>query len=242
MNLLYPDAVKLASALSKQVSSSRSMEVIICPSLPYVTPILEQLRQDNRDISVGAQDCHTETSGAYTGEISAEMLASCWVKYVILGHSERRAQFGENEELLRDKIQAALSAGLKVIYCVGETLEQRDSDSAFEVVKGQLLGGLKALDVTKFEHITLAYEPVWAIGTGKTATPEQAQDMHAEIRNLIANKYTQEIADGTSILYGGSVKPHNAEVLFGQADVDGGLVGGASLKVDDFLAIINASG
>lgn len=191
-------------------------------------------------ILLGAQNCHHENSGAYTGEISADMLASVPVGGVLVGHSERRQYFGETSEQLRGKIDQALSAGLSVIYCFGETLEERESGSHYEVVEQQLRSVLSSLPTEAWENITLAYEPVWAIGTGKTATAEQAQEVHAHARGILTEISTGEIANKTRILYGGSVKPNNAAELFGQEDIDGGLIGGASLKADSFAGIVRA--
>ena len=190
-------------------------------------------------IYVAAQNVHQSASGAFTGEISSAMLLDIGVQHVILGHSERRAYFGESDELLKEKVQAALQAGLHIIFCFGEELEERKSDSHFDVVKNQLSKALFDLDATQWQKIVLAYEPVWAIGTGETASPEQAQEMHAFIRSLIFENYDSSCADSVSILYGGSVKPGNATEIFAQEDVDGGLIGGASLQAEDFAAIVN---
>ena len=241
MNLTYADAMKLTSALAKQVSSSRSMEVVLCPPFPYLVPMIDQLRQDNRDISIGAQNCHMAHGGAYTGEIAARMVASCGAKYVIIGHSERRQQFKERGEVIQQKIDQVLSNGLHLILCIGETLEEREAGQANEVVRNQLMEGLTGLSDQQLIFVTLAYEPVWAIGTGKTATPEQAQAMHAHIRSVVGELFDDDVAQGISILYGGSVKPGNAAQLFGQQDVDGGLVGGASLDEHQFIAIVRAA-
>ena len=241
MNLNLSEATKLAGALSKQISSSRGMEVVICPPLPFVIPIIDQLRQDNRDISVGAQNCHEQVSGAYTGEVSADMLASCGVKFVIVGHSERREYFKESAHVLRQKVDQVLKAGLHVIYCVGETLDQREAGMEKQVVSQQLKEGLAHLTREELIYTTIAYEPVWAIGTGKTATPEQAQEMHAFIRKTVSDNISEDAAEAISILYGGSVKPANAHVLFSQSDVDGGLVGGASLDEHQFIAVVRAA-
>ena len=188
----------------------------------------------------GAYGNTSNASGAYTGEIAANMLVDAGCKYVILGHSERRSYYGETDEILVKKVQRALENNLDVIFCVGEVLAEREAGKHFEVVKSQLVNGLFILSADQFTHIVVAYEPVWAIGTGKTATSAQAGEMHAFIRKTIADKYGKEVADNTSILYGGSCNPKNADELFSQADVDGGLIGGASLKADDFMAIITA--
>ncbi len=191
-------------------------------------------------VEVIAQNMHHAASGAFTGEISAEMLKSVGVETVILGHSERRALFGEDDAFLAKKVDAALEHGLRVMFCIGEELSDRKANNHFEVVKNQLEKALFHLDAKAWSHIILAYEPVWAIGTGETASPEQAQEMHAFIRKVLADTYGNDLAASVSILYGGSVKPANAKEIFAQPDVDGGLVGGASLKADDFAAIIAA--
>ncbi len=241
MNLHYAEGLKLVSALAKQVSSSRSLEVLICPPYPYIIPLVDQLRQENRDISIGAQNCHLAASGAYTGEVSAEMLASCGVKYVIIGHSERRQQFDEKGEVLQQKIDLALKNGLHVVYCIGETLDEREAGREEEIVANQLAEGLGHLTSDQMIYLTVAYEPVWAIGTGKTASPKQAQEMHAFIRAQLVKMFDDDVAVRTSLLYGGSVKPVNAAEIFGQADVDGGLIGGASLDEHQFIAIVRAA-
>ena len=195
---------------------------------------------DTSKIGVAAQNCADKESGAYTGEVSASMVASTGAKYVILGHSERRAYYGETPEILKEKVKLALANGLTPIFCIGEVLEEREANKHFDVVKAQLKASLFELSAEDFAKIVLAYEPVWAIGTGKTATPAQAQEMHAFIRETLIAKYGKEIADDTSILYGGSVNAGNAKELFSNVDVDGGLIGGASLGVDKFLPIVEA--
>lgn len=191
-------------------------------------------------IYLSAQNCHQEESGAYTGEISAGMLKSVGAEYVILGHSERREYFGEDEALLASKVDKALEHGLLPIFCCGEKLDIREAGTHEALVQKQLEGSVFHLSAEDFGKIVIAYEPVWAIGTGRTASPEQAQEMHAAIRKMISDKYGAEVADATTILYGGSCKPGNAKELFSQPDVDGGLIGGASLKADDFIAIANS--
>lgn len=216
------------------------LEVVIAPPFTQLELAASQLK-DIPGHFLAAQNCHQEKSGAYTGEISANMLKSVDVTYVILGHSERRQYFGENEALLAKKTDAALAEGLKVIFCVGEPLEVRDANTQNELVRSQVEGGLFHLDASAFKNIVVAYEPVWAIGTGRTASAAQAQDMHAFIRSLIAGKYGPEVAGNMTILYGGSCKPSNAAELFACPDVDGGLIGGASLNADDFEGIIDAA-
>jgi triosephosphate isomerase len=191
-------------------------------------------------IGLGAQNCHQEAAGAYTGEVSADMLASVPVQHVLLGHSERRQYFNESNAIIAQKVDQALANGLQVIYCYGETLEQRENNTHFDVVESQIREGLGHLSTAQWENITLAYEPVWAIGTGKTATAEQAQEIHAHSRNLVGEMTNADVANATRILYGGSVKPGNAGELFGMADIDGGLIGGAALNAESFKGIITA--
>ena len=191
-------------------------------------------------VEVAAQNMHFAKSGAFTGEVSADMLKSVEVEIVILGHSERREYFGETDELLAKKVDAALANKMEVIFCFGEVLEDRKSENHFKVVESQIKNGLFHLDAKSWKNIVLAYEPVWAIGTGETASPEQAQEMHAFIRKIVADKYNAEVAENVSILYGGSVKPSNAKEIFSKVDVDGGLIGGAALNADDFLALVKS--
>ena len=212
--------------------------VIVAPTFVNLSSAVKRAKKSK--IEVVAQNMHQAKSGAFTGEISADMLKSIGIKTVILGHSERRTYFGETDKLLAEKVNAVLENELETIFCFGELLEDRKSDNHFGVVESQLKNTLFHLDASAFKNIVLAYEPVWAIGTGETASPEQAQEMHAFIRGIIAKKYNKDVADSISILYGGSVKPANAEEIFSKPDVDGGLIGGAALKVEDFTAIINA--
>ena len=227
----------LISDLKKQIRTSDA-EVMIAPSFTNLWQAFQSLRQD--DIEVVAQNMHFAENGAYTGEVSPGMLKSIGVQTVILGHSERRAYFNETDESLAKKVDAALANDIRVIFCFGEELADRKSGKEEAVVGSQIKNALFHLGVNVFKNIVLAYEPVWAIGTGETASPEQAQDMHAFIRKTLADKYGSEVADNVSILYGGSVKPNNAQEIFGKPDVDGGLIGGASLKAEDFFAIVNA--
>lgn len=213
--------------------------VVLCPPFLHLT-MVHTLVQGAKGFSVGAQNCHQEAKGAYTGEIAAGMLKSAGIAYVILGHSERREYFGESDGLLAKKVDMALSAGLKPIFCCGEALPVREAETHLEFVAAQIRASLFHLSPEQFASIVIAYEPIWAIGTGRTASPEQAQEMHASIRALLASHYGQAVADATSILYGGSVNAANAASLFGQPDVDGGLVGGASLKAEEFIQIIQA--
>ncbi|WP_027138806.1 triose-phosphate isomerase [Gaetbulibacter saemankumensis] len=213
-------------------------EVMIAPTFTNLYAASQALK--GSDIEVVAQNMHFAENGAYTGEISAGMLKSIGVNTVILGHSERREYFNETDELLAKKVDAALAKGMRVIFCFGEELADRKASNEETVVGDQIKNALFHLEAAAFQNIVLAYEPVWAIGTGETASPEQAQDMHAFIRKTLADKYGNNIADQVSILYGGSVKPSNAEEIFSKPDVDGGLIGGASLNADDFFAIVNA--
>lgn len=222
----------------KLQTKPQDVEVMIAPSFTNLWPAFNALK-DN-PIEVVAQNMHFAESGAYTGEVSSGMLKSIGIKTVILGHSERRAYFNETDDLLAQKTDAALKNELRVIFCFGEELKDRKSNNHERVVKTQIKNALFHLDASSFKNIVLAYEPVWAIGTGETASPEQAQDMHAFIRNSVSDKYGKEVADGVSILYGGSVKPSNAKEIFSKPDVDGGLIGGASLNAEDFFAIVNA--
>jgi len=212
--------------------------VIIAPSFINLESAVIQTEETN--IEVVAQNMHQTKNGAYTGEVSADMLKSVGIKTVIIGHSERRAIFKESDEILAEKVSAALANDLEVIFCFGEKLEERKTDNHLLEVGSQLRNSILHIAAEDWSKVVLAYEPVWAIGTGETASPEQAQEMHAFIRNVIAKKYNQEIADNLSILYGGSVKPANAKEIFSKPDVDGGLIGGASLKAEDFSSIIRA--
>ncbi len=227
----------LISDLIKQVQTSDA-EVMIAPTFTNLWHAFEALRHSN--IEVIAQNMHFAENGAYTGEISASMLKSVGIETVILGHSERRAYFNETDELLAKKVDAALANNMRVIFCFGEELADRKSDNHEAVVESQIKNALFHLEASAIKNIVLAYEPVWAIGTGETASPEQAQDMHAFIRKTLADKYGNDLANSISILYGGSVKPANAKEIFSKPDVDGGLIGGAALKAEDFLAIVNA--
>lgn len=232
---------KETSALLRELMEklpSTDAQVMVAPTFVNLAAAVQQVA--GTSIGVMAQNMHFAENGAYTGEISADMLLDVGIETVILGHSERRAYFGEDDAILLKKVTTALEKGLNVMFCFGEELEQRKDGSHFKVVESQLKNVLFGLDADAWKKIVLAYEPVWAIGTGETASPEQAQEMHAFIRKTLADAYGSELADGVSILYGGSVKPNNATEIFGKPDVDGGLIGGASLKADDFVAIIAA--
>lgn len=227
----------LISALKSQKNTTGA-EVMIAPTATNLWQANTTLKDS--EIEVIAQNMHFAEKGAYTGEVSASMLKSIGVNTVILGHSERREYFNETDALLAKKVNAALANGMRVIFCFGEELTDRKSGNEENVVGNQIKNALFHLEATAFKSIVLAYEPVWAIGTGETASPEQAQDMHAFIRKTLADKYGNDVANETSILYGGSVKPANAQEIFSKPDVDGGLIGGAALNADDFFAIVNA--
>lgn len=240
MNKTLQEGIELAKEVNQKVKEAAASQVMVVIGTPFIHLAEVSKIVDPAIVAVSAQNCATEASGAYTGEVSASMIASTGSKYVILGHSERRSYYGETDEILVKKVARALENQLEIIFCVGEVLAEREADKHFEVVKSQLVNGLFNLSAEEFAHVVIAYEPVWAIGTGKTATSNQAQEMHDFIRKTIAEKYGQLLADNTSILYGGSCNPKNADELFSQPDVDGGLIGGASLKADDFTAIVIA--
>ncbi len=240
MNKTLAEGVQLAREIDELVRGDipDNTEVIIAPPFTHLTEVARTI--DMTRIGLAAQNCASEASGAYTGEVSAAMVRSTGASYVIIGHSERRQYFGETNEILKKKTEMALENDLSPIFCVGEVLEERQAGRHFEVVKKQINDALFFLSEEEFGRIILAYEPVWAIGTGETATPEQAQEMHAFIRGLIRERYDERLAGEVTILYGGSCKPNNARELFANPDVDGGLIGGASLKAEDFYAIIRA--
>jgi len=238
MNNDLAQTQELIADLKKQMSGEPKATVMVAPTYTNLYPAFEALK--NTPIIVAAQNMHQNANGAFTGEISAAMLKSVGVETVILGHSERRAYFKESNELLAEKVNTALENDMTVIFCFGEELEDRKADKHFDLVESQLKESLYHLSKESWKNIILAYEPVWAIGTGETASPEQAQEMHAFIRKSVADAYGSEIAEEVSILYGGSCKPGNAKEIFANKDVDGGLIGGASLKAEDFLAIVNS--
>ena len=239
MNLKREEALVLVSEVLSQISKNDNTEVVFVPSFLYLFKIAKMC-SDFESVKVAAQNCSKEEKGAFTGEVSSEMIASSNGDYVIIGHSERREYFTETNTDLAEKVNRALANNLKVIFCCGESLTQRKDEAHFDWIKKQLSERLFHLSAKEFENIVIAYEPIWAIGTGITATSEQAQEMHQFIRNFLNEKYGSEVAEDTSILYGGSCKPTNAKELFSQTDIDGGLIGGASLKADDFLSIINS--
>jgi triosephosphate isomerase len=238
MNKTVAEAVELVKELKTMAETVQDVDMVVCPPFVNLAPVHDIIKES--PIGLGAQNMHWEESGAFTGEISANMLKSSGCEYVILGHSERRQYFGETDNTVNKKLKAALAAELIPIVCVGEMLEEREADKTEQVVQTQVKGAFSGISKGDTENVVLAYEPVWAIGTGKTATPEQAQAVHALIRQLMRELYDQELADTIRIQYGGSMKPANAAELLSQPDVDGGLIGGASLKADSFMGIIKA--
>ncbi len=240
MNKTIDEAVDLISDLKNLIDQEAELksQVIVAPpfvNLPGVSKVIEDSK-----MHLSAQNCASEESGAYTGEVSAKMLKSINCEYVIIGHSERRAYYGEGDAMLSRKVDFALQSGLKVIFCLGERLLEREKGEHFKVIENQLKNTIFMLNEVDFANVILAYEPVWAIGTGVTASPGQAQEIHAYIRELITKNFNEQIANATTILYGGSCKPSNAKEIFANADVDGGLIGGASLNAEDFIAIIQS--
>jgi triosephosphate isomerase (TIM) len=241
MNKSAEEAMILASEVIFMIKDevTTDVQVVLCTPSLYLNTVAKHV-EPAANVFVGAQNCHQKASGAYTGEISAPMLASLGIEYVILGHSERRQYFGEDDTLLAEKINISLENNLKPIFCCGESLEQRNAEGFLELVASQITNSLFHLSAEDFGKVVIAYEPIWAIGTGLTATSAQAQEMHAYLRGHIAGKYGQTVADNTSILYGGSCNEKNAAELFACPDVDGGLIGGASLKSREFVNIIKA--
>ncbi len=240
MNTLKDSAIQLSSDVNKLIKESHieDIDVVLFPPFPFIPFVLDNV--DNNRIGVGAQNCATEEKGAYTGEVSAQMIKSLGANYVIIGHSERRAYYGETDEILNEKLLQALKSDLIPVFCIGEKLEERQAGNHFNIVKSQLENTVFNLSKEDFSKIIIAYEPVWAIGTGQTATPEQAQEIHSYIRSLVEGIFGIDVADDLTILYGGSCKPSNAKELFTQKDIDGGLIGGASLKAEDFVEIITS--
>lgn len=239
MNTTLQEGVELAKEINASLEADKPVcDVVICTPFIHLASVAGVINTEL--VKLGAENCADKEKGAYTGEVSAAMVKSTGAEYVILGHSERRAYYGETAEILKEKVNLALANNLKVIFCIGEVKEEREADKQNEVVKAQLEGSLFDLTVDQLSNIVLAYEPVWAIGTGLTATAEQAEDMHAFIRLTIAEKFGAQAAENISILYGGSCKPSNAKEIFSKPDVDGGLIGGAALKADSFKGIIDA--
>jgi triosephosphate isomerase len=242
MNLDRAKARELAAAVAARRGEAESVELVLCPPAVYVETVGSALVAAKSDVGLGGQNMHDKGSGAFTGEVAPQMLLDLGCTYVILGHSERRTLFGETDAMVNAKTKAALAAGLTPIVCVGETLEEREGGRTDAVVTTQVRGSLAGLSAADLEKVVIAYEPVWAIGTGKVATPQQAQEVHALIRSLLGSLASSEVAGKIRIQYGGSVKPDNATDLACQPDIDGALVGGASLKADDFLGIAKAFG
>ena len=239
---MYKDvkqAVELTNEIKRDVYDITNVDVEVCPPFVDLVEVSDMVVESN--VNLGAQNCYWEDEGAYTGEVSVPMIKSTGCKYVIIGHSERRKLFSETDETINKKIKAAIDGGLIPIFCVGETLEERESGKTIDVVKKQVTDGLKGFDEKYIDSLIIAYEPVWAIGTGKTASPEQAQEVHAMIRTLLSELYSDTLSGSKRILYGGSVKPDNVEELMKEEDIDGGLIGGASLKAESFADIIKAT-
>ena len=239
MNENLQEGIILAKEINTALEADKpNCGVVICTPFIHLASVAQVLNKSL--VSLGAENCADKEKGAYTGEVSAAMVKSTGAEYVILGHSERRQYYNETPEILKEKVRLALDNGLKVIFCCGETLEEREAEKQNAIVKAELENSVFNLSSTDWENIILAYEPIWAIGTGKTATSDQAEEMLAYIRSIVAEKYGREAADDTTILYGGSCNPGNAAELFSKPDIDGGLIGGASLKTSDFKAIIDA--
>ena len=239
MNKNLQEGVALATELNDILKAEKpNCDVVICTPFIHLATVSNVI--DHSVIGLGAENCADKASGAYTGEVSAEMVKSTGAEYVILGHSERREYYHETAKILKEKVDLALANGLKIIFCIGESLAQREANEQNAVVKAELEGSVFHLSAEDFSKIVIAYEPIWAIGTGKTATSDQAEEIHAYIRSIVAEKYGKEVAENTSILYGGSCKASNAPELFAKEDIDGGLIGGASLKAADFKGIIDA--
>ena len=236
MNTTVPEGVELAKAVAAKAGEvPANVELVVAPPFTHLVSVAEALKGSK--VALSAQNCADHEKGAYTGEIAANMLVSAGCSYTILGHSERRQYYGETDEKLVEKVKLAHANGLKVILCVGENLDEREAGKHFGVVAGQTKAVLYNFTAEEMKNIVIAYEPVWAIGTGKTASAEQAEEIHACIRKVLADKFGAQVAEDTTILYGGSCKPSNAKELFAQPDIDGGLIGGAALKADDFIAI-----
>jgi len=238
MNKNLQEGIALATELNNALATKPNCDVVICTPFIHLAKVSDII--NHNIIGLGAENCADKEKGAFTGEVSAEMVKSTGAEYVILGHSERREYYKESYEVLKEKVQLALANGLKVIFCIGESLAEREANKQNEVVKAELEGSVFNLSADDFSKIIIAYEPIWAIGTGKTATSDQAEEIHAYIRSVVAAKYGKEVAENTSILYGGSCKASNAPELFAKPDIDGGLIGGASLKCEDFMGIIKA--
>lgn len=240
MNTTVPEGVQLAKDVKEAVAAVNELKCDVIVGVPFTHLTAVKAALEGGKVCLAAENCADHDKGAYTGEVSAAMVASTGADYVILGHSERRGYYNETIEMLKTKVDLALANGMKVIFCCGESLEERKAGTHFQVIKDEIQGSLFHLDEKAFANIVIAYEPIWAIGTGETATAEQAEEIHAFIRGLVGEKYGAQVADDTTILYGGSCKPSNAAELFAKPDIDGGLIGGASLKASDFLGIVTA--
>ncbi|MFP4686682.1 MAG: triose-phosphate isomerase [bacterium] len=236
MNKTISEAINLAVRLKYACNSVDDRDIVLCPPYPSLKPVAETVSDSG--IEVGAQNMHYETAGAYTGEVSPPMVKDTGASWVILGHSERRQYFGEEEKLLARKLNAAVEHGLRVFLCIGESEAQREAGEVEAVISRQLTGALQEFEFDQFEDLVIAYEPIWAIGTGNTATPEQANEAHQIVRKYIGEIFSSQVAEQIRVVYGGSVKPHNVEELMAQPDIDGALVGGASLQAEDFTAIV----
>ncbi len=239
MNKTSGEAADLVKDIVAEVGRSNDVDVVVCPPFTSLESVGKAL--DGSSVKLGGQNMHPQPSGAYTGEVSAEMLRSLFASFVILGHSERRTYFGETDAFINQKVTAAIKAELKPILCVGETLAEREAESTLQVVQTQLEGGLEGVTKEQATSVVIAYEPVWAIGTGKVATTEQAQEVHAFIRGLLGKLFGASVGNKIRILYGGSMKPANAPELLAQPDIDGGLIGGASLESRSFVDLVNAA-
>lgn len=240
MNTTVPEGVQLAKEVNAAVGAATDLKCDVVLGVPFTHLTAVKQVIDINKVGLAAENCADHASGAYTGEVSAAMVASTGANYVILGHSERRGYYNETPQILKEKVDLALENGLKIIFCCGESLEERENGSFKAVIEKELRESLFHLTPEQWACITIAYEPIWAIGTGKTATSDQAQEVHAFIRSLVAGQYGDRLADDTTILYGGSCKPANAPELFAKPDIDGGLIGGAALKADSFMGIVTA--
>jgi len=239
MNKLVGEAVDTVNALKPLVADVEGVDIVVCPVFTALHAVGQAVGGSN--VQMGAQNCYVKESGAYTGELSPQMLLDVGCTWTILGHSERRQYFEESDAFLNEKLHFALKSGLKVMFCIGETLEEREGGKMKDVLSRQLTGGLQGLQAADFDNMSIAYEPVWAIGTGVTATPDQAEEAHAFVRGVVADQFGETVAAQLRIQYGGSVKPANAAELMGQPNVDGSLVGGAALEAESFAAIVKAS-
>jgi len=230
------EALEMVTTLKKDLTDVKDRDMVVAPAFTALASVAEALA--GSPLALAAQNCYPQASGAFTGEVSPALLRDVGCRYVIVGHSERRSLFSESDDFIRQKVKAVLDEGLLAIFCIGETLEERNENRTFEILEGQVDAGLKGIDKAAAEGLTIAYEPVWAIGTGQTASDDQAEEAHRFIRDLLARRYDQDLADRTRILYGGSVKPDNVDGLMAMPNIDGALVGGASLKAADFIRIV----